>query len=145
MAASQGRSIPAPTTPNAPSKESPIDQQDVHDWTVRLKDVLARPKEIVESRSAEGSQPWHCLLFCAAGCIGLHWIPLAMQRMNIREKYSLRGSCIQDLALSCCCHCCVLIQSDKEAEHREKLLEGSGVQKQYKGNTEEMKYPPGSG
>ncbi|EFY86987.1 DUF614 domain protein [Metarhizium acridum CQMa 102] len=66
-----------------------------------------------------------CLLFCGAGCFGLHWIPMAMQRMNIREKYNLKGS---------------LIQQDKEAEHREQQLLSSGVQQQYQPNNR-MQYP----
>ncbi|KAJ6441431.1 Class II DAHP synthetase family protein [Purpureocillium lavendulum] len=82
-----------------------------------------------------------CLLFCGTGCFGLHWIPMAMQRQNIREKYNLQGSCLMDIALSCCCHCCTLVQGDKEAEHREGLLSnGAGVQQQYQSNTE-MQYP----
>ncbi|KAG5993867.1 hypothetical protein E4U43_003377 [Claviceps pusilla] len=91
----------------------------------------------------EGYEPMNtsCLLFCAAGCLGLHCIPLAVQRMNIREKYNLQGSCLEDLALSCCCHCCAMIQSDKEAEHREGLLGGKGVQKPYRANTGGMEYP----
>ncbi|KAG8409294.1 hypothetical protein J3459_017601 [Metarhizium acridum] len=81
-----------------------------------------------------------CLLFCGAGCFGLHWIPMAMQRMNIREKYNLKGSCVEDILTSCCCHCCSLIQQDKEAEHREQQLLSSGVQQQYQPNNR-MQYP----
>ncbi|KAG5981788.1 hypothetical protein E4U55_002566 [Claviceps digitariae] len=193
MAAPQETSPPIATTEPSPapaaSKKSPIDQQDLHAWTSRFSDVLARPKEVIQSKSAEGSQPWYaglfgcfspidtclitfcvpcvtfgkthhrvekdgslagyepintsCLLFCAAGCVGLPCIPVAMQRMNIRQKYHLQGSCLQDLVLSCCCNCCVMIQSDKEAEHREGLLSGSGVQEEYQGNKEGMEYPPG--
>lgn len=65
-----------------------------------------------------------------------------MQRMEIREKYNLEGSCLKDLALSFCCHCCSMIQDDKEAEHREQLLRSSGVQQQYQANTEKMAVPP---
>lgn len=192
MAAPQETMTPvaATTTQQAPSNKSPVDQQDLNDWKHRFSQVVSRPGEVVNSRSPEGSQPWHagffdcfnpvdtclmtyclpcitfgrthhrirkdgtlkgyepintsCLLFCGAGCVGLHWIPLAMQRMDIREKYNLRGSCLEDLALSCCCHCCTMVQSDKEAGHREELLRssGGGVQQQYRANTDEMRYPP---
>ncbi|KAK4086563.1 hypothetical protein Purlil1_9179 [Purpureocillium lilacinum] len=82
-----------------------------------------------------------CLLFCGSGCFGLHWIPMSMQRQNIREKYNLEGSCLVDIALSCCCWCCTLVQADKEAEHREGLLaNNAAVQQQYQSNTE-MQYP----
>ncbi|PNY24070.1 Protein PLANT CADMIUM RESISTANCE 2 [Tolypocladium capitatum] len=77
-----------------------------------------------------------CLLFCGSGCVGLHWIPMAMQRQNIREKYNLQGSCLTDLAVSCCCHCCAIIQSDKEAEHQEHQIQSGGVQQQYQANTD---------
>ncbi|KAH7178171.1 PLAC8 family-domain-containing protein [Fusarium sp. MPI-SDFR-AT-0072] len=60
-----------------------------------------------------------CLLFWGSTCFGLHWIPLALQRANLREKYNLQGSCLVDLATACCCGCCDLIQQDKEAEYRE--------------------------
>ncbi|KAK2595633.1 hypothetical protein QQS21_006680 [Conoideocrella luteorostrata] len=191
----QPGATPAPvattTAQPAHNKNSPIDQKDLDDWKLRFNDVLKRPGEVVNSKSAEGSQSWFsgffdcfnpidtclityclpcitfgkthhrirkngdlqgyepintsCLLFCGAGCFGLHWIPLSMQRMNIREKYNLQGSCLEDVVLSCCCHCCTMIQSDKEAEHREELLRNGGVQQQYQSNTNEMQYPPKTG
>ncbi|GAO15861.1 uncharacterized protein UV8b_07745 [Ustilaginoidea virens] len=98
---------------------------------------------VVKNGNLDGYEPINtsCLLFCGAGCFGLHWVPLAMQRMNIREKYHLQGSCVEDLVLSCCCHCCTIIQSDKEAAHREALLQGGAVQQQYQPNTNQMQYP----
>ncbi|TWU72636.1 hypothetical protein ED733_000703 [Metarhizium rileyi] len=96
--------------------------------------------------SLEGYEPINtsCLLFCGAGCFGLHWIPMAMQRMNIRDKYNLRGSCLEDILASCCCHCCSLIQQDKEAEHREQQLLASGVQQPYQSNSQ-MQYSSKTG
>ncbi|KYK62079.1 hypothetical protein DCS_03224 [Drechmeria coniospora] len=182
----------APTTaPAAPAtgtshSNGPIDEQDLNDWKTRFNDVLARPSEHINSKSAAQASPWHagffecfkpidlcliscclpcvtfgkthhrlrkngdlvgyepintsCLLFWGSTCCWLYWIPLAMQRQNVREKYNLQGSCLVDLAVSCCLGCCTVIQSDKEAEYHEALLKSSGVQQQYQSNTE-MTYP----
>ncbi|KAM7210204.1 PLAC8 family domain containing protein [Rhypophila decipiens] len=59
-----------------------------------------------------------CLLFCGSGCFGLYFIPMAMQRADIREKYHLEGSCLTDIALACCCGLCDLVQQEKEVAHR---------------------------
>lgn len=64
---------------------------------------------------------------------------MAMQRQNVREKYNLQGSCLTDLALSCCCGLCSLVQQDKEAEYREAHTQG-GIKEQYQ-NTGGMNYP----
>ena len=54
-----------------------------------------------------------------------------MQRAEVRAKYNLQGSCLEDLACSICCGCCSLIQQEKEAEHREPLLAQTGIKEQY--------------
>ncbi|KAL2207925.1 PLAC8 family protein [Sarocladium strictum] len=82
-----------------------------------------------------------CLLFCGSSCFGVHWIPTAMQRENIREKYNLEGSCVKDLLASFCCPCCTLMQSDKEAAHREGLLQHAPQTQQYETNNTGMVYP----
>ena len=73
-----------------------------------------------------------CLLMCASSCVALHWVPLAMQRADLRTKHNLEGNCLVDMATACCCGCCHLAQADKEAEYREQLLASSqGVQQAY--------------
>ncbi|KAH8846535.1 hypothetical protein MCOR27_005897 [Pyricularia oryzae] len=71
----------------------------------------------------EGYQPVNttCLLLCGLGCVGLSWIPMSMQRADIRRKYGLRGSCLGDIALACCCGCCAILQEERESAHREPL------------------------
>ncbi|KAK1754208.1 PLAC8 family-domain-containing protein [Echria macrotheca] len=78
----------------------------------------------------EGYEPINttCLLFCGSGCVGLHWIPMSMQRAEIRARYNLQGSCIVDIATACCCGICDLVQQDKEVALHEK---GSAVTEQY--------------
>ncbi|KAL2147533.1 hypothetical protein VTI28DRAFT_8788 [Corynascus sepedonium] len=151
-----------------PAAQGPVNNDDIADWTARFNDVLARPGEYVNSKSAPNAQPWYssffacfnpidtclmayccpcvvfgrthhrtrknanlegyepintsCLLFCASSCVGLHWIPMAMQRADLRTKHNLEGSCLLDIATACCCHCCQLVQADKEAAYREPLL-----------------------
>ena len=80
-----------------------------------------------------------CLMLCATGCVGLSCIPVAMQRADQRQKYGLQGDCISDLLISCCCGCCSVIQSEKEAEYRELNSSAAG-QKQYQA-TDGMAYP----
>lgn len=64
-----------------------------------------------------------------------------MQRQYIRERYNLEGSCIKDLVASFCCTCCTLMQSDKEATHREGLLPPHAPQtQQYETNNTGMVY-----
>ncbi|KAK3349634.1 PLAC8 family-domain-containing protein [Lasiosphaeria hispida] len=79
-----------------------------------------------------------CLLFCGSALFGLHWIPMSMQRANIREKYNLQGNCLVDIATACCCGLCDLVQQDKEAAYRE--LNHGAVQQQYQTNGG-MSYP----
>ena len=72
---------------------------------------------------------------CASSCVALHWVPMAMQRADLRTKHNLEGSCLVDMVTSCCCGCCQLAQADKEAEYREGLLAASkgqgGIQQEY--------------
>lgn len=66
-------------------------------------------------------------MFFASTCVALHWIPLSMQRADIRNRYNLQGSCLVDLATACCCGCCDLVQQEKESEQREALLRADGA------------------
>jgi len=59
-----------------------------------------------------------CLLILAAGCICCHWIPLSMQRADLRAKYNLQGDCLTDIAAACCCGLCDLVQQEKEAKYQ---------------------------
>jgi hypothetical protein len=42
-----------------------IDEQDLHDWKVRVNDVLSRPGDHINSRSPQGAQSWFAPIF---GC-----------------------------------------------------------------------------
>ncbi|KAM7203614.1 PLAC8 family domain containing protein [Naviculisporaceae sp. PSN 640] len=178
----------APVT-TAGAKPGPLDDNDVNEWKARFNDVLARPGEVVNSRSPEGSQPWYsslfgcfnpidlccmtyclpcvtfgkthhrlrkdgnlagyepintsCLMFCGSGCFGLWFIPMAMQRADIREKYHLEGSCLTDIALACCCGLCDLVQQEKEVAYRVQNggASAAGVQQQYQAPAGGMAYP----
>lgn len=43
----------------------PINNRDVEEWTTRFNEVLAKPGDVINSRSPEGSQPWYSSFF---GC-----------------------------------------------------------------------------
>lgn len=49
----------------AQQSNGPIDDRDVQDWTKRFNEVLAKPSEVVNSRSPPGAQPWFSSFF---GC-----------------------------------------------------------------------------
>ena len=74
--------------------------------------------------------PDQCLVFFGSSFVALTGCMMAMQRQEVRERYRLQGSCLGDLAISCCCGCCSLVQQDKEVEHRQALL-GGAVREQY--------------
>ncbi|OIW22967.1 PLAC8-domain-containing protein [Coniochaeta ligniaria NRRL 30616] len=153
-------SAPAP----AQASSGPIDNNDINDWKTRINEVLAKPGEVVNSKSPATAQPWHesflgcfspidlccmtyccpcvtfgkthhrlrkdvnlagyepintsCLMVLAAGWVGCCWIPLAMQRADIRAKYNLQGDCLTDIAAACCCGLCDLVQQEKEATYQ---------------------------
>ncbi|ORY66186.1 PLAC8 family-domain-containing protein [Pseudomassariella vexata] len=71
-----------------------------------------------------------CLMFFGSACVGLHWIPMSMQRADIRNRYHLQGSCLVDIATACCCGVCDLVQQDKEATQRELLMHAGGDKQQ---------------
>ncbi|KAK0616721.1 PLAC8 family-domain-containing protein [Immersiella caudata] len=85
-----------------------------------------------KGNNMEGYEPINtsCLILCGSGCFGLHWIPMALQRAEIRARYNLQGSCLVDIATACCCGVCDLVQQDKEVDTHEKG--GSApIQQQY--------------
>jgi PLAC8 family len=62
-----------------------------------------------------------------------------MQSADIRKKYGLQGSCLEDIAKACCCALCTLVQAEKETILREAKNKGMGDQYQ---QTETMSYAP---
>lgn len=42
-----------------------------------------------------------------------------IKRGELREQYGIKGDQLTDCLYSACCHCCVLIQQDKEIVHRQ--------------------------
>ncbi|KAK0385800.1 hypothetical protein NLU13_6977 [Sarocladium strictum] len=84
-----------------------------------------------------------CMIFCLASYCSVACIPAFMQRSNLREKYSLQGNCCKDFMASWCCTCCVLMQSDKEAELREAQAQQHYLRtQQYQPNNVGMVYQP---
>lgn len=81
-----------------------------------------------------------CLLFCGSGCVGLYWIPMSLQRADIRAKYHLEGNCLTDIALACCCGLCDLVQQEKEVAHRVQASTEGDAQ-QYQAPAGGMTYP----
>ncbi|QSZ31095.1 hypothetical protein DSL72_000656 [Monilinia vaccinii-corymbosi] len=60
-----------------------------------------------------------CLLWAGAQWCGIGVLFTFLQRRQIREKYAIGGeSDLSDIGLSWCCHCCSLIQQEKEVIRR---------------------------
>ncbi|KAF7867245.1 hypothetical protein EAF04_005328 [Stromatinia cepivora] len=62
-----------------------------------------------------------CFMWAGAQWCGLGLIFTFLQRREIREKYAIGGreeEKLKDLALSWCCHCCALMQQEKEVVMR---------------------------
>ncbi|KAI1186298.1 PLAC8 family-domain-containing protein [Nemania serpens] len=80
-----------------------------------------------------------CLFFCGASHCGGWWLPTLLQRVEIRKRYNLQGNFLADLAMSCCCHACVLVQNGKEVAHRAMAskVDTTG----YQANPQTMAYP----
>lgn len=72
-----------------------------------------------------------CLLFYGAAIFGLHWVPQAMQRSEVRERYNLKGSCLTDIGAACCCVLCDLVQQDKEVTFRQAEQAANPTTTQY--------------
>ncbi|KAH7113561.1 PLAC8 family-domain-containing protein, partial [Dactylonectria macrodidyma] len=60
-----------------------------------------------------------CWLFCCIQCVtGCGWIYAMMKRREIRERFQIKGSCMDDYCASYWCYCCALIQQDEEVKAR---------------------------
>ncbi|KAL8297987.1 hypothetical protein RB597_007040 [Gaeumannomyces tritici] len=55
----------APAGGAAQNSTGPINDRDVNEWKDRLNVVLAKPSEVINSKSPEGAQPWSVPFF---GC-----------------------------------------------------------------------------
>ncbi|KAF2230811.1 PLAC8-domain-containing protein [Viridothelium virens] len=82
-----------------------------------------------------------CWGYCGLMVCGFQWVWQAMNRSEMRAKYHLEGNLCTDLLCACCCHCCDLIQQDKEACYREQERAGLIVDGQ-PGKAEGMNYQP---
>jgi len=85
-----------------------------------------------------------CLIWLASAFVGLPCFLNCLQRHEIRSRFSLTGDGVADCLRGWCCHCCDLIQQDKEAEYH--LLNGSPdtnvINEQPEKQAETMAYPP---
>jgi hypothetical protein len=65
---------------------------------------------------------------------------LALQSADIRKKYGLEGSCLEDIAKACCCALCTLVQQEKETIIREAEMNKGMGEQYHQGET--MSYAP---
>ncbi|RHZ83117.1 hypothetical protein Glove_99g355 [Diversispora epigaea] len=53
------------------------------------------------------------IYYCLMGC-SLCWIPATSNRGEIRAKYNIEGSGLEDCMAHFCCTCCALVQEARE-------------------------------
>ncbi|KAH7155485.1 PLAC8 family-domain-containing protein [Dactylonectria estremocensis] len=81
-----------------------------------------------------------CMIFCGIQCVtGCGWIYAMMKRGEIRERYGIAGSGMNDCCASYWCGCCALIQQDKEVKARSAQ---GPVTQGYQSQKEGMHMPP---
>jgi len=71
-----------------------------------------------------------CLLWVAANCCHVSWLLTFMKRSEIRQSYNIKGDSVTDCLFSAFCHCCALIQQEKEviAKQQQAGLVSQGYQ-----------------
>ncbi|KAF2435470.1 hypothetical protein EJ08DRAFT_729960 [Tothia fuscella] len=83
-----------------------------------------------------------CCLYWATTCFTMQWIPLMLQRGDIREKYGLKGNSCTDCLCAGFCTPCALTQCDKEVEYRKgENARVIDVQPEKMGDGQAMQYP----
>ncbi|CAN8096788.1 unnamed protein product [Discula destructiva] len=85
-----------------------------------------------------------CMIFTASLCLGLNWMPVWLQRADMRKKYNLQGNGCTDCLSACCCPLCDMVQQEKEAQARELGGHGKPVVQGYQAQGG-MAYPGQSG
>jgi len=55
-------------------------------------------------------------------CFGVGWVYQFLRRKEMRERWALEGDTCTDCLTTWCCHCCALIQQEKEVIGRTQQL-----------------------
>ncbi|KAH8758006.1 hypothetical protein F5883DRAFT_155121, partial [Diaporthe sp. PMI_573] len=72
-----------------------------------------------------------CGILCALHALGgCGWIYQSWRRGQIRKEYHIGGTSCSDCVASLCCHCCAIIQQEKEVKARTSSIIETGYQEQ---------------
>ncbi|KAI9932027.1 hypothetical protein ASPWEDRAFT_40158 [Aspergillus wentii DTO 134E9] len=66
----------------------------------------------------------HCCLYALLSYCGFYWVLLMIKRGELRKRFGIEGSGLQDCFESYCCPCCTLVQQEKEVEARSNNPQG---------------------
>lgn len=131
----------AAAPPAAPgAAPGPIDNADVEDWKNRVNDFLAKPAEVINSKSPEGSQSWFaglfdcfnpidsCLMTCCLPCVTFGKTHHRMKKSANLDGYEpVNTSCLL-LVGSACVGLSIVPLALQRAEVRAKYgLEGNCI------------------
>ncbi|RYP12943.1 hypothetical protein DL767_010969 [Monosporascus sp. MG133] len=76
-------------------------------------------------------------------CFCLGCLQVYTQRVQIRERYGIKGDEMDDLCTACWCPCCALVQQDYEVATRlSKDKDGGPVDGQYQSQPQMQEPPP---
>ncbi|KEZ42517.1 hypothetical protein SAPIO_CDS5735 [Scedosporium apiospermum] len=105
---------PAAAPAPGAAKPGPIDNRDVEDWKNRLNDFLAKPAEVINSKSPEGSKSWFaglfdcfnpidsCLITCCLPCVTFGKTHHRMRKNANLEGYEpINTTCLLLVGSSC--------------------------------------------
>jgi len=135
---------PMQVSGNRNAKNCPIGLDKKRDWSFGLFDcfsscnaccwslwcpcvVYSHNKQRLHSLQTQGtplprgseSLDAHCCIYGSLDCIGFGWILQVQTRADLRERYEIRGSMVDDCFASWCCRPCALSQERREIELEE--------------------------
>ncbi|KAH6868990.1 PLAC8 family-domain-containing protein [Thelonectria olida] len=81
-----------------------------------------------------------CAIFCGIQCFTCcGWIYSMMKRGEVRERFGIKGSAMNDCCVSYWCGCCALIQQEREVKAR---LARNSIARAYDSKQERMAMGP---
>lgn len=132
------------------SHNRPLGPDGKRDWTYGLMDcfgrfglccwavwcpcvVYSKTKQRVHSLQYEGrplpgggtTYNDHCFIYSALVFVGHPWLVHVQRRVEMRERYAIRGHAIKDFLASVCCNPCALTQERREVEMEEASFQAA--------------------
>lgn len=72
-----------------------------------------------------------CIIMAAAMCLSVGWLPVALQRSDMRDKFGIKGNGFQDCMVAWCCTCFAISQMNIEMTKRLGKVNNSDMKQGY--------------